>query len=70
MNNPLYTDEQVTNYMRNVAGNFVLCGMVMCVELAQSAARAFFVPVDDVETFDLFVDIAFEVAHWYEEEQA
>jgi len=61
MTTPQYTNEQVANYMRNVAGNFVLCGMVLCVELAQSAAKVFFVPVDDMETFDTFVDIAFTV---------
>jgi hypothetical protein len=60
-----YNEENVRKYMKAVAHNFVVCGSVMCAELAESTAKAFYCNPDE-GTPDLFYELAYEVAIEYE----
>ena len=60
-----WTNAQIKRYMKNVTRNFVVCGMVMTTELAESAAKAFGYRTDE-DIPQQFHDLAYEVAIEYE----
>ncbi len=65
-------EKNIAHYMRNHAEKYVVCGSVMCTELAEDAAGAFFLDGrgEPPDLFDRLCEIALEVAQDYEQSQS